>query len=201
MTAWSCRRGYNVAAPTQPVTAIRLAPSSQQPEVVALRWGLIPRWATDPKIGSKFINARAETVADKPTFRAALQQRRCLILADGFYEWQPVGKRKQPFYFRRRDGQPFAIAGLWERWQDPGQTIDSCTLLTTAANGVVQPIHDRMPVLLDPAVLSAWLNPGTAYNNLLQPCPEEVLLAYPVDGRVNNARTNDPECMRALPGN
>ena len=137
---------FNIA-PTQDVTVVR-APSGRR-QAGQVQWGLVPSWARDESIGSKLINARAETVAEKPAFRAALRARRCLVLADGFFEWQPAGGRKQPWYFRARDGRPFAFAGLWERWQPAGgEAVESCAIITTEANDVVRPVHERMPVIL-----------------------------------------------------
>ncbi|MBD2022479.1 SOS response-associated peptidase, partial [Leptolyngbya sp. FACHB-36] len=143
--SWTPR--YNIA-PSQAVATIAQTASSAH-QFRLLRWGLIPSWAKDEAIGNKLINARAETVAEKPSFRAAFKQRRCLILADGFYEWQRLNtKKKQPHYFQRSDAQPFAFAGLWEHWQHGEAVIDSCTIITTQANELLEPIHDRMPVML-----------------------------------------------------
>jgi putative SOS response-associated peptidase YedK len=168
-----------------------------------LRWGLIPSWAKDPAMGAKLINARAETVAEKPSFRSAFRHRRCLVIADGFYEWRRQEGKKQPFYFRLQNGQPFAFAGLWERWQDPkGEAIASCTILTTAANELLQPIHDRMPVILDSKDYDLWLDPAVQkpeqLQQLLQPYPSEVMLSYPVSTKVNNPANNTPECINSL---
>src|SRR5438067_3297187 len=138
---------YNVA-PTQAVLAVRVPAGRDKPELAALKWGLVPGWADDPAIGNRLINARAETVAEKPAFRAAFRQRRCLVLADGFFEWQKVNGRKQPYYFGLRRGEPFAFAGLWERWDKGEIPLETCTLLTTEANTLLRPLHDRMPVIL-----------------------------------------------------
>jgi putative SOS response-associated peptidase YedK len=151
---------YNIA-PSQSVAAI-LQPDTD-PQLRWLRWGLIPAWAKDPKIGYKLINARAETVAEKPSFRNAFRQQRCLIPADGFYEWQQVegNRHKQPYFIGLQHELPFAFAGLYERWDSPdGETIDTCTIITTAANEAIAPIHNRMPVILAPQEYSQWLNPG-----------------------------------------
>ncbi len=129
-------------------------------EAAELHWGLIPSWADDPSIGNRMINARAETVASKPSFRSAFKQRRCLILADGFYEWQKLGKAKQPYYFTLRDGGIFAFAGLWEHWKRDSVTIDSATIITTTANDVLRPIHERMPVIYRPRVASGGSIPS-----------------------------------------
>lgn len=178
---------YNIA-PTQPVAAVRSGDDGR--ELVLLRWGLIPPWAKDLSIGARMINARAETVAEKPAFRSAMKQRRCLILADGFYEWRTQGNGKQPFYFRVESGRPFAFAGLWEHWRGPdGQIIQSCTILTTEANELVRDLHDRMPVILRPEDYERWLDPGLrdagAVEDLLAPYPAEAMETYPVSKAVN----------------
>ncbi|HEY9656670.1 MAG TPA: SOS response-associated peptidase, partial [Crinalium sp.] len=153
---WTPR--YNVA-PTQAVLAIAAAPAHSR-QVRLFRWGLVPSWAKDLTIGAKLINARAETVAEKPSFRVAFKQRRCLILADGFYEWHRIDRKtKQPYYFQLADRQPFAFAGLWERWQGDDTVVETCTILTTQANELLQPIHDRMPVILAPEEYDRWLDP------------------------------------------
>jgi putative SOS response-associated peptidase YedK len=189
---------YNVA-PSQNVLAVRLRPDSGQPEAVRLRWGLVPSWADDVKIGYRLINARMETVRSKPAFRAAFKQRHCLVLADGFYEWQKSGSKKQPYHIRRRDGRPFAFAGLWERWHKDEEAIESCTILTTAANATVRPVHDRMPFILDQRDHEVWLDAGAAQASsvldVLRPCPAEVLTAVAVSAYVNSPRNNDPECL------
>src|SRR5438034_1225707 len=175
---------YNIA-PTQPVAVVRLSPEKDERELVLLRWGLIPAWAKNPADLPLLINARAETVATKPAFRAALRRRRCLVPSDGFYEWQRVGGQKQPFYIRMRDGSPFAMAGLWEHWEAPdGSAIDSCALLTTEANELMRSVHDRMPVILSPEEYDLWLDPDMQDVNLIQsllrPYPSEAMIASPV---------------------
>jgi putative SOS response-associated peptidase YedK len=159
---------YNIA-PTQAVPVVRLASRAQgaggiesgERELVQVRWGLIPFWAKDASIGAKTINARAEGIAGKPAFRAAFKSRRCLIPADGFYEWLRTGTVKQPFCFEVRDGELFAFAGLWERWRNSaGEWIRSCSILTTTRNAVTSQVHDRMPVILDKADYELWLDPG-----------------------------------------
>lgn len=195
---------YNIA-PTQKVATVLQNPESKKREFQQLHWGLIPSWAKDPGIGAKTINARAETVAEKPAFRSAFKHRRCLVLADGFYEWQRQQGKKQPFYFRLQDGQPFAFAGLWERWHSPdNEEIISCTILTTAANELLQPIHERMPVILDPQDYDLWLDsqvqtPQTL-QQLLRPYPASAMTAYPVSTLVNNSRHNSPECIIPISG-
>jgi putative SOS response-associated peptidase YedK len=171
-----------------------------------LRWGLIPSWAKEAGIGARMINARAETLADKPAFRAAFRARRCLIAADGFYEWAACGQGpKQPYRIVLRAGGCFAFAGLWESWRDPAQpgqaAVESCTIITTTANCTLQPIHARMPVILDPADFGRWLDPRTAAADLralLRPLPDETLTAYPVSTRVNSVANDDLDLLRPL---
>jgi putative SOS response-associated peptidase YedK len=192
---------YNIA-PTQMVFALRHLPQAARPEFVRLRWGLVPDWADDIKAGYRMINARAETAADKPAFRSAFRQRRCLILADGFYEWQKVDGRKQPHYIRLSDGKPFAFAGLWEYWNKGEEPVQSCTILTTDANELMRAVHDRMPVILDPADYAYWLDPtrheSAELQRLLRPFPSDRLTAYPVGTHVNNARFDDKSCVLPL---
>jgi putative SOS response-associated peptidase YedK len=189
---------YNIA-PSQPLLAIRRHDAGRQPAL--LRWGLIPRWANDPKIAYQLINARSETVAEKPAFRDAFKKRRCLIPADGFYEWKKLGKAKQPYHIHRQDGRLFAFAGLWERWQAPGsEPIESCTILTTVANTLVADVHDRMPVMLLPEQYDAWLDPARSVEQLRElvgPYPAELLAKQPVSPRVNNPKVDDPGCLDA----
>ncbi len=170
-----------------------------------LRWGLIPSWAKDSKIGAHCINAKAETVAEKPAFRMAFKERRCLVLADGFYEWQMQGKRKQPMWIGLKAKTPFAFAGLWEYWQPPeGALLETCTIITTEANAFMQPIHTRMPVILAPSSYDQWLDPGfadvAALTAFLRPCPNEDLMAYPVSTLVNNPRNDVRQCLEPLAG-
>jgi putative SOS response-associated peptidase YedK len=204
---------YNIA-PTQSVAAVRRAPpvaeqSGESPpaggqHLVLLRWGLIPHWAKDASIGSRMINARAETLAEKPSFRAAFHKRRCLIVADGFYEWQKQDKGpKQPYRIARRDGGPFAFAGLWERWRDAaaGSLVESCTIVTTEANALLRPIHDRMPVILPPPAFTAWLDPETgseAALALLRPYGGDDLVAYRISLRVNSVANDDDAIIAPL---
>ncbi|ADE15176.1 protein of unknown function DUF159 [Nitrosococcus halophilus Nc 4] len=192
---------FNIA-PSQAVPAVR--GESSQRELTMLRWGLIPHWAKEEKTSYSMINARAETVATKPAFRGAFRHRRCLIPADGFYEWKPATDgAKQPYYIRRRNGEVFAFAGLWEHWEgETGKCIDSCTIIVTDANKLIQPIHDRMPVILEPADYEAWLNPKNQAANtltaLLKPYPPESMEAYPVSRRVNRPTNDDPECIVSI---
>jgi putative SOS response-associated peptidase YedK len=193
---------YNVS-PTQPVAVVRQDRETGERIMDLLRWGLIPFWAKDPEIGARMINARAETVAEKPAFRAAFRERRCLIPADGFYEWQKLGTQRQPVYVRMSDGSAFAFAGLWERWRSPdGEGIETCTLLTTQPNELLRPIHDRMPVILDPEKYSPWLDPEShrldVLTPLLKPFPAEKMTCHPVSRYVNNPRNDDAECIRPV---
>lgn len=187
---------YNVA-PTQPVPAVRAAAGGR--ELAMLRWGLIPSWADDPSIGNRMINARAETVATKPAFRAAFKSRRCLVVADGFYEWRQFPGGKQPYLIRLRSGRPFGFAGLWERWDRDGEPLESCTILTTTANELMQPLHDRMPVLIPHEHYDDWLkgDTGTAAS-LLVPFPADRLTAYPVSRVVNSPRNDVPACVEPV---
>ena len=182
---------YNVA-PTQGVAAVMAEKGKRKLEM--LHWGLIPSWAKDPEVGNRMINARAETVAEKPSYRKAFKGRRCLILADGFYEWQKTDSGKQPFYIRMQDESPFAFAGLWESWQN-GHEIRSCTIITTAPNEVAASIHNRMPVILHPEDYEMWLDPDfderEPLTTLLKPFPAEAMEAYPVSRRVNKPSNND----------
>jgi putative SOS response-associated peptidase YedK len=167
-----------------------------------LRWGLIPSWARDKNIGAKLLNARAETVATQPSFRAAFKKRRCLLAADGFFEWAKVNKGKQPYYFTLKDEGPFAFAGLWEEWRGEGEPLRSCTILTTGANDVVRPVHERMPVILAPGDYARWLGPAAKPQEellpLLRPLPAEALVARPVSTFVNSARNEGPRCVEPV---
>jgi putative SOS response-associated peptidase YedK len=194
---------YNIA-PTQPVAAVRVAAESSVREMILLHWGLIPFWAKDPNIGTRMINARSETVAEKPAYRAAFRRRRCLVVANGFYEWQKQNGTKQPFYIRLRDARPFAFAGLWESWKGPeGQVIESCTLLTTQPNELILAVHNRMPVILKPRDYELWLDPEVQeverLQSLLRPYPPEEMEAYAVSRYVNSPDNDDPRCIEPLP--
>ena len=191
---------YNIA-PTQPVAAVRLAHSGQR-ELTHFHWGLIPSWAKDPSMSARMINARAETVTDKPAFRAAFKRRRCLIPASGFYEWQQQGSGKQPMFIQAQDGSLLALAGLWETWHAPdGGEIDSCTILTTSPNELMAPIHNRMPVIVEPADYDLWLDSGDRPEDglhLLRPYPANKMAFYPVSTHVNSPRNDDPQCIQPL---
>ena len=198
---------YNIA-PTQEVPAVRLEPAeaggAAARHLVMLRWGLIPVWAKDKAIGSRMINARAETVAEKPSFRAAFAKRRCLIVADGFYEWRKeAGANKQPYRAAMADGRPFGFAGLWEHWTDTsdGTRVESCTIVTTEANELLKPIHSRMPVIVDPADFEAWLDVALAPDGaraLLRPYPAGRMTVYPVSPRVNSVANDDAALIEPL---
>lgn len=185
---------YNIA-PTRFVAAIR-DNNEQRRELVMLRWGLVPFWAKDPAIGNRMINARAETVAEKPSYRAAFKHRRCIVLADGFYEWHREGDVKTPYFISLASGEPFALAGLWEDWQDKnsGESLQTTTLITIAANDFMQPLHHRMPVILQPETADEWLS---GHNDYLQEAAERTpsLQAWPVNRRVNNARNQGAELI------
>ncbi len=188
---------YNIA-PTQEVAAVLADDGARRLEM--LRWGLIPSWADDPGIGSRMINARSETVPEKPSFRRAFKERRCLIPADGFYEWQKTNNGKQPFYVRMKDQNPFTFAGLWESWRDDGSEVRSCTILTTEANELVGEIHPRMPVILAPEDYDLWLDPDVREADpllpLLAPYPADSMEAYPVSSFVNSPSNDEPSCIR-----
>lgn len=191
---------YNVA-PTQPVAVV---PNDGKSQLDYFVWGLVPSWAKDPDIGNRMINARAETLAEKPSFKSSLKRKRCLILADGFYEWKqiPGQKTKLPMYIRLKSGQPFAFAGLWDEWHAPdGSQVLSCTIITTEPNSMMQAIHNRMPVILPPEAYTTWLAQGDqkpeALIGLLQPYPTEKMTVYPVSILVNSPNNDSPELIRA----
>ncbi|MBK8900866.1 MAG: SOS response-associated peptidase [Anaerolineaceae bacterium] len=191
---------YNIA-PTQPVAAIRLGENGER-EFTFFHWGLIPSWSKDIKMGARMINARSETVTEKPSFRNAFKRRRCLIPADGFYEWQKQADGKQPMFIRPSDGaeRPFALAGLWEVWRDPdGSELQSCTIVTTTPNELMAAIHNRMPVIVEPEDYDLWLNPEPDPEqglHLLRPYPAEKMVAYPVSTLVNNPRNDTAQCIQ-----
>ena len=189
-------RRYNIA-PTQEVLTVV---GGEKRRGGFMRWGLIPHWAKDLKIGSRMINARAETVAEKPSFRTALQRRRCLVLAVEFYEWQRDGKNKRPMRIVMRSGEPFAFAGLWETWRDPeGTVIPSCTIITTTPNDLLKPIHNRMPVILSRDLEDFWLDESVddpaALTSVLTPYPDDAMEAYEVSSLVNSVANRGPEVL------
>jgi putative SOS response-associated peptidase YedK len=187
---------YNIA-PTQDVPAVRSGDEGRR-AFAMLHWGLVPKWASGRAVGNRMINARAETLAEKPSFRDAFRRRRCLVLADGWYEWQVAAGGKQPWFIRMKDAQPFALAGLWERWQDPagGSTLESCAIVTTDASTSISRIHDRMPVVLAQGHWDRWLD--TAFSDtdtlsgLLRPFDSQALESWPVSRQVNAPRNQGP---------
>lgn len=192
---------YNVS-PSQDILAARTNQEGKR-ELTLLHWGLIPSWAKEPKTGFSMINARAETVATKPAFRHAFKRQRCLIAADGFYEWKPTEHGKQPYYIFLKDHEPFALAGLWEHWEGKGyEPIDSCTIIVTEANKAIEKIRDRMPVILPPSAYDDWLDPEVTdkeqLQGLLMLCPASKIAMYPVTKLVNNARHDDPRCVESI---
>jgi putative SOS response-associated peptidase YedK len=197
---WNPR--YNIA-PTQPIPVIRQNPKQPVRELSLMRWGLVPHWAKDPSIANGTINAKSETAATKPAFRDPLIFRRCLIPADGFYEWKKTGAAKQPFCFEVNNGEPFAFAGLWDGWKSAdGQWIKTCSILTTTPNAVTSAVHDRMPVILDPCCYDIWLDPGmqniAVISELLKPYDARLMRCYPVSTRINHVANDDDECSRPM---
>jgi putative SOS response-associated peptidase YedK len=193
---------YNIA-PTQFVAAVREAGGPR--ELAMLYWGLVPSWAKEKSIGARMINARAETLQDKPSFRTAFRRRRCLVLADGYYEWQRAGAVKQPYFIAFEDGAPFGMAGLWERWRDPatGEPLESCCIVTTVPAPSVAAVHDRMPVIIPPEAHAEWLDPRNDSTDrlarLLGPWPSPGLHARPVSRRVNDARNQGADLVEEVP--
>ncbi len=197
------RPRYNIA-PTQIVVIIRLDRETLQKRLAQVRWGLIPFWAKETSIGNRLINARGESAAEKPAFRSAFKTRRCLVPADGFYEWKKTkGNQKQPYLVSNSDGSPFAFAGLWESWTGPeGEIIESCTILTTDANDLTRPIHDRMPVILKSEDYDLWLDPEVKdpylLKPLLRPYPSNDMKMDPVNPKVNKASYDAPDCVEVV---
>lgn len=191
---------YNIT-PSQQIPVVRIIDGARS--LSFMRWGLIPHWAKDEKIGYRLINARSETAFEKPAFRGAAKSRRCLIPASGFYEWRKGTSQKQPYFIKVRKSDLFAFAGLWETWKkSDDEWVESCTILTTSANEMMRPIHDRMPVIIAPADYTVWMRPDTEAQNLaglLRPSPTEEMEAYPVSQLVNNPRHNLPDCITPLP--
>jgi putative SOS response-associated peptidase YedK len=193
---------YNIA-PTQPVPTIRQDPHEPVRTLSTMRWGLVPSWAKDISIGYKTINARAETAATTPYFREPFKSQRCLSPADGFYEWQRNGKTKQPYCFEVNDGELFAFAGLWDRWTNPqGESIESCTILTTTPNALLAEIHDRMPVILSPDNYDLWLDRGfrevASVSEMVEPYDAALMRRYPVSTRVNQVENDDADCAKPV---
>ncbi len=188
---------YNIA-PDQMIPVVLATPEGRR--VAHLKWGLIPSWATDPAMGARLINARAESLADKPAFRNAYRKRHCLIPADAFYEWKPIGARKQPYYIYMADKKPFAMGGLWEYWINAaGETVETCVLITTDANELLAKFHGRMPLIIRPGDYDAWLDASNPMvEELLKPFPSEEMRCYPVSYHVNKAANDDPECIKPI---
>jgi len=192
---------YNIA-PTQAVAVVRSSGTFRSLDL--LRWGLVPSWAKDISAGSRMINARSENLPDKPAFRNAVRFRRCIVPASGFYEWKPEGSRKIPYYIRLSDGAPMGFAAIWEAWKTPeGSSLETFAILTTSANPLIAPIHDRMPVILHPDTYGLWLDQDTSNPKLLQPLyppyPADLLTLHPVSARVNSPRNDDPACIEPTP--
>jgi putative SOS response-associated peptidase YedK len=193
---------YNIA-PTQTAAIIRCLPGKSGREVAQLRWGLVPHWATDLSVGSQMINARSESISQKPAFREALKNRRCIVLGDGFYEWQREKRKRQPFLIRMKDHKPFAFAGLWETWTPkngaPPQPCETFTVLTTNSNELIRPLHDRMPVIIAPAHYDLWLDPNVTdsalLNPLFKPFPADEMECIPVNSFVNDAKNEGARCI------
>ena len=189
---------FNIA-PTQTIPIVRAGKESSR-ECSMVRWGLVPSWAKDQKIGARMINARGETVAEKPSFRSAAKSRRCLIPADGFYEWVKTAEGKQPHFIHFADARPFAFAGLWERWhKGEGEPLETCTIITTAPNEMISNLHDRMPVILPNTLYDEWLEPNPMSRERLQqvlvPHSAEGMEAYPVSTHVNKPINDDADCI------
>ena len=193
------RPRYNIA-PGQDAGVVRVSPEGDRRVLEPLRWGLVPSWAKDPRPRHRMINARAETAAKRPAYRAAFRKRRCIVPADGFYEWAPGRPHKQPYYIQCREGAPFAMAGLWERWSGPdAQVLESFAVLTTPANHRLRAIHERMPAILEPGAFDLWLDPGvqdvSRLEPLLRPCPDAWIALRTVSTRVNDVSRDDPACV------
>ena len=192
-------------APTQEAPVVRVEPPGSPPSLALLRWGLVPYWAKEASIGNRLINARAESAAEKPAFLLSFRKQRCLVVADGFYEWKKEGPVKQPYLVRRQDGLPFALAGLWARWHAPeGPPLDTFTILTTTPNDLMRSLHDRMPVILERDAYAPWLDPAFAdrdrLNSLLAPAADTGWQAIPVSRAVNSPAHDAPDCIEPLVG-
>lgn len=190
---------YNIA-PSQDILAVRADPEGKK-EPAYFRWGLVPFWAKDEKIGYRMINARAETAAEKPSFREAMRKRRLLIPASGFFEWKKEKNSKQPYYICRKDKKPFSLGGLWERWEKGSSPLESCTILTTEPNSLLAPVHNRMPLIIPPEAYAGWLDPETpseAVTTLLQPADPDLFTAYPVSRAVNSPANDMPDIIEPL---
>jgi putative SOS response-associated peptidase YedK len=195
---------FNVA-PTQEAAVVRVESPGEPRRLGMLRWGLVPYWAKEASIGNRMINARSESVAEKPAYRWSFRKQRCLIPTDGFYEWKKEGKAKQPYFIHRKDAKPFALAGLWARWKDPERgPLDTFTILTTDANELIRPLHDRMPVILDPKDFGLWLDPAVEDRErlepLLTPFDPAQMETYPVSRAVNSPAHDAADCVAPLLG-
>ena len=194
---------YNIA-PTQDILVIRSSPVTGQSEWAMLRWGLVPSWSKESKTKHLLINARAEGIEAKPSFRGPVRHRRCIVPASGFYEWRRQGTGKQPYFVRPNEVEVFALAGIWDRWEGKqGEVIESVAIITTSANELMLPIHDRMPVVLEKEDVAGWLDPTTELATvlaMLRPCPSNRMEAYPVNSIVNSARYDGPECIAKVGG-
>jgi putative SOS response-associated peptidase YedK len=192
---------FNIA-PGQPVAEVRGMPGAKRRELALLHWGLIPSWADGPSIGGGLVNARSETAATKPSFRRAFKSRRFLVVADGFFEWQKTNGRKQPYFIGLQGGKPFGLAGLWERWARGDEPVESCAILTTDANELMKPIHERMPVIVPPDQYALWLDPNCQDTEKLaevfRPSSPEGMLAYPVSTLVNNPKNDVAKCVESI---
>jgi putative SOS response-associated peptidase YedK len=191
---------YNIA-PSQSIAAVR-QDSNHNNKWAILHWGLIPFWAKEKKIGYKMINAKAETLGQKPAFRNAYKNHRCIIPADGFYEWKKIAGAKQPYYIRNKTEEPLMFAGLWERWKGEGEEIESCTIITTPANDLIKPLHDRMPAIITKEMWNKWLDPEitdvSQFQVMLAPYPSKQLTAYAVSRMVNTPANDSPECIEPV---
>jgi len=189
---------YNIA-PSQDILAIQTAPETGRPEWALLCWGLVPFWSKESKTKHLLINARAEGIEAKPSFRGPVRHRRCIVPASGFYEWSREGSGKQPYFVRPAEDEVFALAGIWDHWEGKqGEVIESVAIITTSANELMQPIHDRMPVILEEEDVAEWIAPATKLEKalaMLKPCLSARMVAYPVSSLVNNARHDGPECV------
>jgi putative SOS response-associated peptidase YedK len=204
VTEWvRMRARYNIA-PMQEAPVVRLAREGDEREAALAKWGLVPHWADDPSIGNRMINARSETASSKPAFRDAFRKRRCLVPADGFYEWQTTDAGKRPMLIKRASDRPLAFAGLWSVWspkEDDADRLETYTILTTSANATLRPVHDRMPVILDERDFAAWLDPDASVErleSLLRPCPDDALAMRRVSTRVNSPRNDDPSLLEPV---
>jgi putative SOS response-associated peptidase YedK len=191
---------YNIA-PSQAVVVVGLKPGGERRGLALLNWGLVPRWANDPNDGPRPINARAETLLEKPMFRESVRKRRCLLPATGFFEWKTVGKKKEPFLIRPHDGGVWAFAGLWDTWTDGARKLATCTIITVPSNDAVRPLHDRMPAIVPPTEFDRWLGTATAVEDalaILKPWPAEWTTVLPVGPMVNSVKNESPECITPI---